>query len=159
MAKQRWKAVKLKQKFDRQRFKNFTGRYSEDNMFISKVQHEKYDKYKYKYSEDNMFISIGDSPRFNNQQKNTKRWHCIAGWERKGDLRSRGGSWHRSLCLRSPGFYSFTLTWVWAIVQAYKNHWVLRTSPDDWFFPVIRRIAQVTQDFEWNATLTMTPFL
>ena len=37
MAKQRWKAVKLKQKFDRQRFKNFTGRYSEDNMFISKV--------------------------------------------------------------------------------------------------------------------------
>ena len=40
MAKQRWKAVKLKQKFDRQRFKNFTGRYSEDNMFISKVQKE-----------------------------------------------------------------------------------------------------------------------
>ena len=38
MAKQRWKAVKLKQKFDRQRFKNFTGRYSEDNMFISKVR-------------------------------------------------------------------------------------------------------------------------
>jgi hypothetical protein len=29
------------------------------------------------------------------------------------------------------------------IFQAYKNHWVLRTSPDDWFFPVIRRIAQV----------------
>ena len=28
-------------------------------------------------------------------------------------------------------------------LQAYKNHWVLRTSPDDWFFPVIRRIAQV----------------
>ena len=28
--------------------------------------------------------------------------------------------------------------------QAYKNHWVLRTSPDDWFFPVIRRIAQVS---------------
>ena len=37
MAKQRWKAVKLKQKFDRQRFKNFTGKYSEDDMFISKV--------------------------------------------------------------------------------------------------------------------------
>lgn len=31
----------------------------------------------------------------------------------------------------------------WILLQAYKNHWVLRTSPDDWFFPVIRRIAQV----------------
>ena len=41
MAKQRWKALKQKQKFDRQRFKNFTGRYSEDNMFISKVYAEK----------------------------------------------------------------------------------------------------------------------
>ena len=41
MAKQRWKALKQKQKFDRQRFKNFTGRYSEDNMFISKVHAEK----------------------------------------------------------------------------------------------------------------------
>ena len=30
--------------------------------------------------------------------------------------------------------------------QAYKNHWVLRTKPDDWFFPVIRRIAQVVDD-------------
>ena len=40
MAKQRWKALKQKQKFDRQRFKNFTGRYSEDNMFISKVHAE-----------------------------------------------------------------------------------------------------------------------
>ena len=30
--------------------------------------------------------------------------------------------------------------------KAYKNHWVLRTKPDDWFFPVIRRIAQVVDD-------------
>ena len=31
-------------------------------------------------------------------------------------------------------------------MKAYKNHWVLRTKPDDWFFPVIRRIAQVVDD-------------
>ena len=36
MATQRWKAVKMKQKFDRQRFQNFSGSYSDQNMFISK---------------------------------------------------------------------------------------------------------------------------
>jgi hypothetical protein len=89
MAKQRWKAVKLKQKFDRQRFKNFTGRYSEDNMFISKGGSEKEIYAPEEGADTGLFASV---------------------------------------------------------LQAYKNHWVLRTSPDDWFFPVIRRIAQVVDD-------------
>ena len=41
MAKQRWKAVKMKQKFDRQRFQNFTGSYSDQDLFISKGGSEK----------------------------------------------------------------------------------------------------------------------
>lgn len=86
MAKQRWKAVKLKQKFDRQRFKNFSGKYSEDNMFISKGGSEKEIYAPEEGADTGLFASV---------------------------------------------------------LQAYKNHWVLRTSPDDWFFPVIRRIAQV----------------
>ena len=48
-----------------------------------------------------------------------------------GDL--RGGRLHCEYCKKK------------IIIQAYKNHWVLRTSPDDWFFPVIRRIAQAGQ--------------
>ena len=41
MAKQRWKAVKMKQKFDRQRFQNFSGSYSDQDLFISKGGSEK----------------------------------------------------------------------------------------------------------------------
>ena len=41
MAKQRWKAVKMKQKFDRQRFRNFSGSYSDQDLFISKGGSEK----------------------------------------------------------------------------------------------------------------------
>ena len=41
MAKQRWRAVKMKQKFDRQRFQNFTGSYSDQDLFISKGGSEK----------------------------------------------------------------------------------------------------------------------
>ena len=29
-----------------------------------------------------------------------------------------------------------------AIFEAWKNHWVLRTSPDDWWFPIACRIAK-----------------
>ena len=144
MAKQRWKAVKLKQKFDRQRFKNFTGRYSEDNMFISKVQHEKYDKYK--YSEDNMI------KRREKYEKMTL--HRRVGAKRRSTLQRR-----ELTPVSLPPFSRFLFLYfnlvlsncalsrlIKTIVQAYKNHWVLRTSPDDWFFPVIRRIAQVTPD-------------
>ena len=28
-----------------------------------------------------------------------------------------------------------------AVLTAYNNHWKLRTSPDDWWFSVIRRVA------------------
>ena len=28
-----------------------------------------------------------------------------------------------------------------AIITAYNNHWKLRTSPDDWWFSVIKRVA------------------
>lgn len=41
MATQRWKAVKMKQKFDRQRFQNFSGSYSDQDLFISKGGSEK----------------------------------------------------------------------------------------------------------------------
>ena len=89
MAKQRWKAVKMKQKFDRQNFKNFTGSYSDEHLFISKAG-----------SEAEIYVP-----------------------EEGADT----------------GLFA-------SVLQAYKNHWVLRTSPDDWFFPVIRRIAQVVDE-------------
>lgn len=89
MAKQRWKAVKMKQKFDRQRYQNFSGSYSEQDLFIAKGGSEKE----------------------------------IYAPEEGADT----------------GIFA-------AVLQAYKNHWVLRTSPDDWFFPVIRRIAQVVDE-------------
>lgn len=89
MAKQRWKAVKMKQKFDRQRFQNFSGSYSDQDLFIAKGGSEKE----------------------------------IYAPEEGADT----------------GIFA-------AVLQAYKNHWVLRTSPDDWFFPVIRRIAQVVDE-------------
>jgi len=89
MAKQRWKAVKMKQKFDRQRYQNFSGSYSDQDLFIAKGGSEKE----------------------------------IYAPEEGADT----------------GIFA-------AVLQAYKNHWVLRTSPDDWFFPVIRRIAQVVDE-------------
>ena len=89
MAKQRWKAVKMKQKFDRQRFQNFSGSYSDQDLFIAKGGSEKE----------------------------------IYAPEEGAD----------------PGIFA-------AVLHAYKTHWVLRTSPDDWFFPVIRRIAQVVDE-------------
>jgi len=85
MAKQRWKAVKMKQKFDRQRYQNFSGSYSEQDLFIAKGGSEKEIYAPEEGADTGLFASV---------------------------------------------------------LQAYKNHWVLRTSPDDWFFPVIRRIAQ-----------------
>ena len=45
-----------------------------------------------------------------------------------------------------PPSVSQNTKWQCVNWQAYKNHWVLRTKPDDWFFPVIRRIAQVVDD-------------
>ena len=89
MAKQRWKAVKMKQKFDRQRFQNFSGSCSDQNLFISKGGSEKEIYVPEEGADTGLFASV---------------------------------------------------------LQAYKNHWVLRTKPDDWFFPVIRRIAQVVDD-------------
>ena len=39
---------------------------------------------------------------------------AMAGWEREGDLRSRGRSWHWTLCLSPPGFYKCpTFFWLW----------------------------------------------
>jgi len=89
MAKQRWKAVKMKQKFDRQRYQNFSGSYSEQDLFIAKGGSEKEIYAPEEGADTGLFASV---------------------------------------------------------LQAYKNHWVLRTSPDDWFFPVIRRIAQVVDE-------------
>ena len=107
MAKQRWKAVKMKQKFDRQRFQNFTGSYSDQNLFISKGGSEKEIYVPEEGADTGLFASV--------LQVETEATIL--------------------LCI-------FINTYL----KAYKNHWVLRTKPDDWFFPVIRRIAQVVDD-------------
>ena len=107
MATQRWKAVKMKQKFDRQRFQNFSGSYSDQDLFISKGGSEKEIFVPEEGADTGLFASVLQ-------------------------------------VIKSKIFQ----TWIriTSTSQAYKNHWVLRTKPDDWFFPVIRRIAQVVDD-------------
>ena len=49
-------------------------------------------------------------------------------------------------CRFSKRHQTWKVHWFLFTFKAYKNHWVLRTKPDDWFFPVIRRIASVVDD-------------
>ena len=116
MAKQRWKAVKMKQKFDRQRFQNFSGSYSDQDLFISKGGSEKEIYVPEEGADTGLFASV--------LQVRTKLHSCLL-----------------SFIIFFLEKYHLNL-----FLKAYKNHWVLRTKPDDWFFPVIRRIAQVVDD-------------
>ena len=113
MAKQRWKAVKMKQKFDRQRFQNFSGSYSDQDLFISKGGSEKEIYVPEEGADTGLFASV--------LQVKSKLSLNL---------------WHKETYELNHSIF----------LQAYKNHWVLRTKPDDWFFPVIRRIAQVVDD-------------
>lgn len=117
MAKQRWKAVKMKQKFDRQRFQNFSGSYSDQDLFISKGGSEKEIYVPEEGADTGLFASVLQV-RDKYYPSSTKK--------------------HIYLPIHTTTLKLFC--------KAYKNHWVLRTKPDDWFFPVIRRIAQVVDD-------------
>merc|ERR1712002_388028 len=48
---------------------------------------------------------------------------------------SKGWMWHD----KDFGFFS-------AILACYNNHWVLKTSPDDWWNVIVRNIAQAVDD-------------
>ena len=44
--------------------------------------------------------------------------------------------------LKTPSIYSFFS----AILACYNNHWVLRTSPDDWWNVIVRVVAQAVDE-------------
>lgn len=56
-----------------------------------------------------------------------------------GDRVATLGSDAKVYCDRDNGLFS-------AILAAYNNHWKLRTSPDDWWFCVIMRVARAIDD-------------
>ncbi|XP_078349759.1 uncharacterized protein LOC144634618 [Oculina patagonica] len=55
-------------------------------------------------------------------------------FDRPNEMIAALGSTENIYSLRDCGLFS-------AVLTAYNNHWKLRTSPDDWWFSVIKRVA------------------
>ncbi|XP_078349845.1 uncharacterized protein LOC144634685 [Oculina patagonica] len=55
-------------------------------------------------------------------------------FDRPNEMTAALGSTENIYSLRDCGLFS-------AVLTAYNNHWKLRTSPDDWWFCVIKRVA------------------